>query len=153
MPAVNFPEAAPLKSLLADLLGKDLVFAGDATPPDPQSIGNLLAVYVGKDDAPLMLAGGDKAFAYLSGAALALVPKGRAEDAINGSEVDEDLLENYREILNVVTRAVNDQGRAHVRLVPGSVVDLSALPATVDTKGYTVQIDGYGNGDLFFWRF
>lgn len=154
MSVVNFPEAAQLKPLLSDLIGKDVTFGGgDAAVPDPSSVNDLLAVYVGKDDAPVMLAGGNKAFAYFSGAALALIPKGRAEDAIADSEADEDLLENYREILNVVTRAVNDQGRAHVRLVPGSTADLSQLPPAEDAKGYEVGVDGYGDGNLYFWRF
>ncbi len=152
MATISYPETGRLKPLLSDLIGKDISFVTDAALPEPSDIVRQLTVYVGDDDTPLMLAGGDMSFAYFAGAALALVPKARAEDAIALNEVDEDLLENYREIMNVVTRAVNDQGGPHVRLVPGSTVDLDALPTPSDGRALGVDIAGYGAGSLAFWR-
>jgi len=91
------------------------------------------------------------AFAHLSGAALALVPLETAQSAIDTETDDEDLLENYREILNVVTRAINDQGGAHVRLIPGDSPLPDPLPATSGGHEYSITIEGYGEGKMFFW--
>lgn len=98
-----------------------------------------------------MLAGGDSAFAHLSGAALAMVPAGQAREAVDSETNNDDLLENYREILNVITRAINDQGGAHVRLIPGDVPLPDPLPATSGGHEYNITIDGYGEGKMFFW--
>ncbi len=149
---VEIPEPNQLMPLVSALIGKDLSLEGESTPPEPTALGELLTVFVGDEGEPLMLAGGDPSFAYLSGAALALIPKGRAEDAINGRDADPDLLDNYREIMNVITRVINDAGDAHVRLVPGSSADLDALPEPRSGRGYGIAIDGYGSGTLCFWK-
>ena len=79
------------------------------------------------------------------------MPKGRAEDAISSGSVDQDLYENYFEIMNVLTRVVNDAGGDHVRLVPGSSVDPEAIPAASSGRSCTIGVDGYGEGKLSFW--
>ncbi len=140
---------------MSDLIGKEIFFQDvvrDA--PAPADIGEYVTLYVGDDDEPLMLAGGDIAFCSFSGAALALVPKGRAEDAIASGEKDEDLFENYLEIMNVVTRAVNDMGGPHIRLIPGSgAAALADLPEPTDGRTLVAKIDNYGEGNLSFWKF
>jgi hypothetical protein len=152
MPQVRFPEQLHLKNLLTDLIGKDVSFAVDVVAPSPTDVAGYLTMFVGDDDAPLMLAAGDIRFAHLAGAALALIPKGRAEDAIAAGDADPDLIENYREVMNVITRAVNDTGGAHVRLIPGSSVDVASLGEPVDASGLEADVDGYGRGHLYFWR-
>ena len=150
--SVRIPETSDLIPLLTALIGKDLNFEAGVDPSTPAEIEEHLTLFVSDDNAPLMLAGGDKAFAYLAGAALAMVPKGRAEEAITGA-ADEDLLENYFEVMNVVTRAVNDQGGDHVRLIPQSSVVLADLPEPVKGAGLDIDIDKYGTGRLSFWLF
>ncbi len=151
--SVRIPETAELIPLLTALVGKDLTFEIGVDPLTPDEVEQYLTLFVSDDDSPLMLAGGDKSFAYLSGAALAMVPKGRAEDAITGNEPDEDLLENYFEVMNVVTRAINDQGGDHVRLIPQSSVVLTDLPDPVKGSGIDINLDGYGTGKMSFWLF
>ncbi len=151
--SVRIPETSDLIPLLTALIGKDLSFDSGVDPLTPAEVEQHLTLFVGDDDAPLMLAGGDKAFAYFSGAALAMVPKGRAEDAITAREPDEDLLENYFEVMNVVTRVINDQGGDHVRLIPQSSVVLADLPEPAKGSGLDVNMDGYGTGKLSFWLF
>ena len=153
MSAVTIPEAADLKPLLADLIGKDVSFGQGGDPAEPATIEGQLTLYVGDGGQPFMLAGGDAAFAHLAGAALALVPKARAEDAVASGQPDDDLLENYREIMNVVTRVVNDQGGPHVRLVPGSSVSLSELPTPSAGRCSPTSIENYGDGTLSVWVF
>lgn len=151
--SVRVPDTADLIPLLTGLIGKDLTFQAGVDPLPPAEVEEHLTLFVSDDDAPLMLAGGDKAFAYFAGAALAMVPKGRAADAITARQPDEDLLENYFEVMNVITRAVNDQGGDHVRLIPQSSVVLADLPEPAKGAGLDVTIDGYGTGKLSFWLF
>lgn len=151
--SVRIPETSGLIPLLSTLLGRDLTFESGIDPLPLADVEDHLTLFVGDDDAPLMLAGGDRAFAYLAGAALAMVPKGRAEDAIRSPQPDEDLLENYFEVMNIVTRVVNDQGGDHVRLIPRSSVILEDLPEPVKGAGLAIEISGYGVGKLSFWLF
>ncbi len=150
---VTIPEANTLVPMVSALIGKDIFVRGEDSGPEPASIAQFLTVFVGDEGEPLILAGGDASFAYYAGAALALIPKGRAEDAIGGAEPDPDLVENYREIMNVLTRVVNDQGGPHVRLVPGSTADLAELPEPKSGRAYSLEVDGYGTGNLCFWKF
>ena len=149
--SVRTPDPAEIRPLLTGLIGRRCSPVRKMTFAKAESIADYLAVFVGDDGAPLMLAGGDIAFAHLSGAALALVPLEQAQFAIDSKTNNDDLLENYREILNVVTRAINDQGGDHVRMIPGDAPLPDPLPATSGGHEYTVTIDGYGDGKLFFW--
>lgn len=148
---VRTPDPTEIRPLLTALIGRECEPTRKMTFGKPESIAKYLAVFVGDDDAPLMLAGGDSAFAHMSGAALALVPATTAVQAIESGADDGELLENYREVLNVVTRAINDQGGAHVRLIPGDIPLPDPLPATSGGHEYTIKIDGYGEGKMFFW--
>ncbi len=148
---VRTPDITEIRPLLTDLIGRECEPTRKITFAKPESVTDYLAVFVGDDDAPLMLAGGDSSFAHLSGAALALVPVAKARDAIDKENNDEDLLENYREILNVVTRAINDQGGSHVRLIPGDSPLPDPLPPTSGGHEYNIAIEGYGEGKMFFW--
>lgn len=151
MAEVTIPDTADFVPLLSALIGKDLVVGGGDNAGDPAAISEFLMAFVDDEERPVMLAGGDAALAYFAGAALALLPKGRAEDAIASNERDDDLYENYFEIMNVLTRAVNDAGGPHVRLVPGSSVDPGAIPAATSGRTFDVTVDGYGAGALSFW--
>lgn len=151
--SVRMPETAGLIPLLTSLLGKSITFVSGVEPLVPSDVEDHLMLFVSDDDAPLMLAGADKAFAYYSGAALGMVPPGPAKEAINSSEKDEDLLENYFEVMNIVTRVVNDQGGDHVRLIPQSSVVLGELPEIVKGAGLDITVEGYGTGKLTFWLF
>jgi len=149
---IKIPEANEIVPLLSALIGKDMRVGAESSPVEPSTIVEHLTVFVADDGTPVMLAGGDAPFAYFSGAALALIPKGRAEDAISGGEPDPDLTDNYREVMNVLTRVINDAGDIHVRLVPGSKPDLEALPEPRSGRAYEFDIDGYGTGALNFWK-
>lgn len=151
--SVRIPESGELVPLLSALIGRDITFESGTDPLTPAEVEQHLTLFVSDDDEPLMLAGGDKPFAYLSGAALAMLPKGRAEDAIKDREPDEDLLENYFEVMNVLTRVINDQGGTHCRLIPQSSVVLSDLPEPAKGVGIDLDISNYGTGKLSFWLF
>lgn len=148
---VRTPDPAEIRPLLTDLIGRQCEPTRKITFAKPESISDYLAVFAGDDDAPLMLAGGDASFAHLAGAALAMAPAETARAAIESGADDEELIENYREILNVVTRAINDQGGDHVRLIPDGSPLPDPLPTTSGGHEYSITIEGYGDGKMYFW--
>jgi hypothetical protein len=88
------------------------------------------------------------------GAALALVPVPRVEEALEGGSVPEDLADNTREVLNVGASMVN-QGEVHLKLAGTWVVP---EPVSADVVGFLrepcrrsdlrVDVPGYGTGVL-----
>lgn len=151
--SVRIPAPADLLPLLSALIGRDLKHTINSEPLEPSAVENKLTLFVDDVDDPLMLAGGDDAFAFLSGAALAMLPKVRAEEAIASGVDSDDLMDCYFEVMNVLTRVINDQGGDHVRLIPQSSVVLSDLPDPVKGTGLDIEIDGYGTGRISFWLF
>ncbi len=145
------PEPADLVPLLKGLLGRDVVVR-PCSDLDFTACTNRGANYLDDEDVARVVVASDLAFASLSGAALAMIPRSRAEDAIKSGSDDPDLLEIYGEVLNVLSRPINDSNDCHVRLVPGTVGSASEPDAATATAGFSVEIDNYGEGKLGFWR-
>lgn len=142
----TLPSPAQLKPLLSNLLGKDVtIAAGGAFAPDSLDF----AAYVGDDNSVCYVVGSSKEFSAYSGAALAMLPPGRANEAIKDGG-DDMLAMAYQEVLNVLTRAINDLGGVHVRLPVGEKYDVPELSAA-NAATYTISVSGYGEGVLAFW--
>ena len=146
MTTSTLPAPVQLRRLLTSLLGKDVTitrgarFDLDALRFDP---------YVGDDNVVRYVVGSSKEFAAFSGAALAMLPSGRAEAAINQGG-DEMLDMAYYEVLNVLTRAINDLGGMHVRLPVGEDTVTPELSPDA-SAAFTASIADYGDGSLMFW--
>ncbi|MFQ5556489.1 MAG: hypothetical protein ACE5GB_03130 [Acidimicrobiales bacterium] len=148
---VTMPDTRELVPMLGGLIGRDLEITATALA-DPTEHVDRTAPYVDDDDRPVVHAGADLAFAMYAGAALAMIPKARAEDAIRSGTADEDLMEIYWEVLNVLTRIINSANEVHVRLVPGGHSTAEDLSSDRGGISFTVDIDGYGSGTLSFWH-
>ncbi len=140
------PIPSQLRPILLSLLGKEVTITpGVAVDPSLMRLDN----YVGDDNTVHYVVGASKEFAAYSGAALAMLPAGRAQDAIKSG--DDDMLEMaYHEVLNVLSRAINDMGGAHVRLPVGEHFETPALDPA-HGQGYSVEIAGYGTGLMGIW--
>jgi hypothetical protein len=112
----------------------------------------VIAVYtgVGDDVIGLMVCAMPVA-AYL-GAALSLLPKPVAEDAIKKGCLDEALLENFREVANICASLFAEQSgaRAHLQTVinkvtanPPAYKPLLTSPNRADVS---VEVPNYGTG-------
>lgn len=143
------PASSAVDNLLAALFGRDTSStpAPDMTPHDDTFWG-----LVDEANTLQYVIGSDLSFAHRSGAALAMIPVGVAEDA--GNDPDEDLLENYREVANMVSRAVNEVASCRVRLDPGLPMDDGERQGIVESGEalqMAVEIAGYGSGALAIW--
>ena len=100
------PTAQEIAKLLSDLLDREVT---TKTLP-PAALGNgpaLLASYGEAGGEVVALLVCDVAAAASLGAALSMLPAGRAEESVRAGALDEFVMENFREICNVVTRLVN----------------------------------------------
>lgn len=144
------PPTPEIDRLLCGLFNRDVSTEKlDAMSPHPEACFGL----VDNDNQLRYVIGSDLAFAHRSGAALAMIPVGAAEDA-GVDDPDEDLLECYQEVANMTSRAVNEASDERVRLDPGIAHDRAAIETLIATGAgvlLDVTIAGYGNGHLGIW--
>lgn len=132
--------------ILKKLVGREVdVIDGGDFEILPQSRAGL----VDDDDRLVGMVAADLPFVHMTGAALAAVPGGVVAE--HGDDLNEEWLEFYREIANVLSRAVNEAMTRRVRLDPGMQHDDAALDGIWSSgvlTSFAVSIDGYGDGNV-----
>ena len=137
------PDAA--SALLSSLIGNDVTVTSGPSPAGGSAPFQVW--YLDDDDVPVCSAIADLSLAHGGGAAIAMIPAGRAQDATKAGTPDKDLLVNFREVLNVLARPLNETNGFHVRMDPPA----AAAPRDVALGAaahYQVSIAGYGAGVL-----
>lgn len=150
-PAI-LPAPKDVRDLLEGLLGKDVT----VSPGDPVSLndGAALAVYVDPQLTTNAVCLVDVPLAAWFAGALALLPKGGLEDAIEDGELSDMHLEVVYEVVNVAAALFNGGGVTHSKLyklyAPGEAVpgDLAGLAAGFNRIDLSVDVAGYGTGAL-----
>jgi hypothetical protein len=150
------PSAKDVRDVLEGLTGRDvdLVVGGD--PVTPATTGAVVGVYVTESLGMEALIAMDLPLAARVGAALALVPPGGANLAIEDGHLPATLLDNTAEVLNVMASLFNVGDAPHLRLYRTHDTATALLPADVAThlRGYgprldaTATVKGYGAGQL-----
>lgn len=112
----------------------------------------VLGIYNGVDTEVVgLLVCSMSAAAYL-GAALSLLPKPVAEDAIKKGSLDDTLLENFREVANICASLFAEQhgARAHLQSVTNKVTTPPAALKPILTSPHradvSVDVPNYGTG-------
>jgi hypothetical protein len=148
----TLPAPKDVRDLLEGLLGKDVTVA----PGDPVSLndGAALAVYVDPQLSTNAICLLDVPLSAWCAGALALLPKGGLEDAIDEGELSTMHLEVVYEVVNVAAALFNGGGVTHSKLyklyAPGEVVpgDLAGLATGFNRLDLKVDVAGYGPGAL-----
>jgi hypothetical protein len=151
----QLPPVKLIKDVLDGLLGRDVEIA----PGDPMGsvdmIGGVLAAYVDDDNALRAVAGWDLPAAAFVGAAVGLLPRGGAEDAVEGRFVPENVQENLGEVSNVLVSVFQLPGNPHLRLQTTYCPAASAPDQETQllyTLGQRIDLEldvpGYGRGRL-----
>ena len=150
-PAV-LPNPKDVRDLFEGLFGKEVT----VSPGNPVSLNDkaAVAVYVDPTMATTAVVLVDlRLGAWLAGA-LALLPKGGLEDAIDDGELYPMHVEALYEVVNIAASMFNGEGVNHSKLyklyapgeaVPGDVAGLAAAFNRIDLR---VDVAGYGQGDL-----
>lgn len=148
---MKLPSPVEVATLFGELLGKRVT--AKPTPPAKPTDAGYVGRLVDPSGALRGVTFSDKAFAAYTGAALAMIPRGVADDALRKGQVPSNLLENHDEVVNISTVLLNqaNQSALHVKLA-GTLMTGPTLPA--DVKGvvakptsradYVLDIDGYG---------
>jgi hypothetical protein len=149
---VPIPIQEAVRDFFTDLLGKG-VAASKRTAldhDDPLIVGR----YLDDDGEIAALLVSDIEFAAISGAALAMIPKVVAAEAIKANELTDALFDNFREVVNVFSSLLNAPSTPHLALKalerhPDGTEDIAELiESPRRRRDFDVTIEGYGSGVL-----
>jgi hypothetical protein len=149
------PPVKLIKDVLDGLLGRDVEIA----PGDPMAsvdmVGGVLAAYIDDGDALRAVAGWNLPAAVFVGAAVGLLPRGGAEDAVEERYVPENIQENVGEVSNVLASVFQIPGNPHLRLqttyCPAAAApnpETQLLYAVGQRIDLELDVPGYGRGRL-----
>ncbi len=156
-PGMVLPAAKDVRDMLTGLVGKPVGVAPGApvtpTPETPVSV----AVYVDPHMAVNAICVLDLGASAYTGAALALLPPGGAQDAVEeDGELTGMLVEALHEVVNVLSALFNVPGAPHSKLhklyAPGEDLpgDIEGMLANFNRLDLAVEVPGYGKGALSF---
>jgi hypothetical protein len=152
---IELPAAKDVRDMLAGLLGKPVNVSPGApvtpTPDKPVSV----AVYVDPGMAVNALCVMDLAASAYTGGALALLPPGGCQDAVEeDGELSGMQVEALHEVVNVLSALFNTPGAPHSKLhklyAPGEDLpgDISGMLAAFNRIDLALEVPGYGKGGL-----
>ena len=152
---VQLPASKDVRDMLTGLVGKPVgVNPGAPVTPTPDK-PVAVAVYVDPQMAINAICVMDLGAAAYTGAALALLPPGGAQDAVEeDGELSGLLVEALHEVVNVLSALFNTPGAPHSKLhklyAPGEEVagDLAGMLAGFNRIDLDLDIQGYGKGSL-----
>ena len=155
MTTVLLPAAKDVRDMLSGLVGKEVsVSPGAPVTPEPNRPVTV-AIYTAPDMSVNALCVMDLGASAYTAAALALLPPGGAQDAVQeDKELSPMLLEALHEVVNVLSALFNTPGAPHSKLnklvadgeeIPGDIVGMLANFNRIDL---TVEVPGYGKGGL-----
>lgn len=152
--AAVMPGAADVRTLLNGLLDKPVGVEQQPRPVLPGRDVHVVGSYVDDEGSLRAVVLCDQVLGTVLGAALALVPMLRVEEALASGRVPDELADNTREVLNVGASMFNE-GTAHLKLqatwvVPEAVADdvVAFLREPCQRTDLTVDVPGYGAGRL-----
>jgi hypothetical protein len=157
MTTVLLPAAKDVRDMLAGLVGRNVTVSPGApvTPAPDRPVS--VAVYVAPDMSVNALCLMDLAASAYTGGALALLPPGGCQDAVEeDGELTALLVEALHEVVNVLSALFNTPGAPHSKLhklyAPGEPLpgDVEGLLAAFNRADFAIDVPGYGKGALSF---
>lgn len=153
-PRRQMPTDESVRELLANTLGRDveLVDRAEELDLDDEELDLRTVLYVDDDGRVAAALLSDVRLAAYGGAALAMVPKPVADEAIQAKQLGESLGENGRELANIGAGLLNGPSVPHVRLsdaehgIPDAARDL--IVRARGRKTWEITIADYGTGTV-----
>jgi hypothetical protein len=157
MTTVLLPAAKDVKDMISGLVGKDVsVSPGAPVTPEPNRPVTI-AVFTAPDYSVNALCVMDLGASAYTAAALALLPPGGAQDAVEeDKELSPMLLEALHEVVNVLSALFNTPGAPHSKLnklVPDGEeppADIAGMLAGFNRIDLAIEVPGYGKGAMSF---
>ena len=154
VPPLDLPPVEALEKLFFELYGKPVPLK--SLPRGPVEPPWVVSVYRGGDDTARVACLCELVLACRAGAALSMMPVETAEESVASGHLSETLLENYREVMNVMATVLSGHGvRVVLREITGPPEN---APPELLRKALTskrrldaeVSLPGYGAGRLMF---
>jgi hypothetical protein len=152
---IPLPAAKDVRDMLTGLVGKPVTVspAGPVTPAPDKPVS--VAVYVDPQMNINALCVMDLALSAYTGGALALLPPGGCQDAVEeDGELSGMMTEALHEVVNVLSALFNTAGAPHSKLhkliAPGDEIDgdIAGMLAAFNRIDLLVEVPGYGKGGL-----
>ena len=150
----GLPTAAEVRVLLNGLFDRAVTTHDESAPVLKGRDVHVVGSYVDDLGAVRAIALADLVLGTVLGAALALIPPPRVEEALATQLIPADLADNTREVLNIAASLFNE-GPLHLKLAQTWVVPepvgedvvtfLRSRSTRVDVR---VEVPGYGEGVL-----
>lgn len=156
MAARSLPKADDLGRLFSELLDKQ-VTAKAARPGAPPQKGPWIAATYGSDENAAVALLSDLNAAASLGAALSMLPAGRAEESVKSGTLEDVIRENFHEVCNVVTGLLNKPAAPGLVLTPlhlHGLLDekdpkIAEFQAKRDSRlNMDIQVQGYAAGAM-----
>jgi hypothetical protein len=155
MTTVVLPAAKDIKDMLSGLVGKPVaVNPGPPVTPTEKSPVSV-AVYVDPGMAINALCVMDLAASAYTAGALALLPPGGCQDAVEEDrELTSLLVEALHEVVNVLSALFNVPGAPHSKLhklyAPGEDLpgDIAGMLSSLNRIDLAIDVPGYGKGAI-----
>jgi hypothetical protein len=152
---VALPAPKDVRDMLSGLIGKPVgVNPGVPVTPTPDKPVSV-AIYVDPHMAINAICVMDLGASAYTGAALALLPPGGAQDAVEeDGELSGLMVEALHEVVNVLSALFNTAGAPHSKLhklyAPGDDLpgDIEGMLANFNRLDLVVEVPGYGKGGL-----
>ena len=154
---VELPAAKDVRDMLSGLVGKPVVVSPGApvTPAPDRPVA--VAVYVDPQMAINALCLMDLGAAAYTGGALALLPPGGCQDAVEeDKELSSMQVEALHEVVNVFSALLNIPGAPHSKLhklyAPGEDLpgDVAGMLANFNRIDLAIEVPSYGKGGISF---
>jgi hypothetical protein len=152
---VGLPASKDVRDMLTGLVGRDVSVSPGAPVTPTADAPVSVAVYVDPHMAINALCVMDLGASAYTGAALALLPPGGAQDAVEEDrELTPMLVEALHEVVNVLASLFNVPGAPHSRLhrlhAPGEDLpgDVEGMLANFNRLDLAVDVPGYGKGAI-----
>jgi hypothetical protein len=154
---VPLPAAKDVREMLEGLVGRSVVVSPGApvTPAPDRPVS--VAIYVDPHMAINALCLMDLGASAYTGGALALLPPGGCQDAVEeDGELTGMLVEALHEVVNVLSALFNIPGAPHSKLhklyAPGDALpgDVEGMLAGFNRLDLALEIQGYGKGAVSF---
>ena len=153
MPKFRIPTPITTTDILGMVFGED-TDSFDGTPVDPSQ--SYVATFIDDEGELVAIGACDTAFGAYAGAALSLIPKPGAQDAIKEGSLPQPMVDNLYEVMNICTRLLMDDRTPHLRLqqllAPGeSPQEAQALVDAGHAVHMKVDVPRYGMGLVSFY--
>lgn len=147
------PKADEISSLLGMVFGENPKVE---VSEDLNVEGKYVAPFINRENKLVAYCASDLPCIVYSGACLSMLPKGSSEDMLKEGQADETTMLNYYEVMNIITKVLMDDDSEHLRIAKRilnpdeSVRAEKVMRGQGKTYGFTMDVPGYGSGNMVF---